>query len=140
MSTKKLPVLVGPLLAIQSFSHPLTFNFPWSLGYTRKLEFESPWGNYFTQPTYDAQKYQTCTDTTLSWYQFTPWSSRASEIHFLCPKNFTSGQCRIRTTSRSAVERALFNARIIFSYGLLIDIFLVFCARGEKSFDHCILI
>ena len=31
-----------------SFSHPLTFNFLWSLGYIRKLVFVSPWGNYFT--------------------------------------------------------------------------------------------
>ena len=45
---KKLPVLVGPLSAIQPFNHPLTFNFSWSLGYIRKLAFGSPWGNYFT--------------------------------------------------------------------------------------------
>ena len=44
----KLPVLVGPLSAIQPFSHLLTCNLPWSLGYIRKLEFVSPWENYFT--------------------------------------------------------------------------------------------
>ena len=53
--------------------------------------FESPWENFSfmvcVQPTYDsygAQEYQTCTDTAFSWYQFTRWSSGASEIHFLC--------------------------------------------------------
>ena len=29
--------------AIWPFSHPLTFNFPWSLGYIRKLAFICPW-------------------------------------------------------------------------------------------------
>ena len=45
---KNVQVLIGPLSAIQPFSHPLTFNFPWSLGFIRKLAFGSPWGNYFT--------------------------------------------------------------------------------------------
>ena len=45
----KLPVFVGPLSAIQSFSQPsTTFNFPWPLGYIRKLAFRSPGGSYFT--------------------------------------------------------------------------------------------
>ena len=44
----QLPVLVRPLSAIQSFSHPLTFNFSLSLGYMRKLALRSPRGNYFT--------------------------------------------------------------------------------------------
>ena len=47
---KKLPVLLGPLSAIQPFSHTLIFNLPWSLGYMyiTKLAFWSPWENYFT--------------------------------------------------------------------------------------------
>ena len=83
-------------------SHPLTFNFPWSLGYTRKLAFESPLeeniqSRFYVQPTYCAQEYQTCTYTVILGYQFT----LASEIHFSCPEKFTLGQCRIRTTDLS---------------------------------------
>ena len=68
----KLSVLVGPLSAFQPF-----INFPLSLGYIRKLALGSLWGNYFTpgfcmQPTYDAQKNQTFTDTAPSEYQFMP--------------------------------------------------------------------
>ena len=88
-------------------------NFPWSLGYIRKLVFGSPpWGKLIhsrlcVQPTYDALLYQTCTDTALSGYQFTPWSSGASGIHFLYPEKFTLGQCRIWNTDIStAKERA----------------------------------
>ena len=43
-----LPVSVGPLLAIQPFSCPLTLTSPCSLHNIRKLVFGSPWGNYFT--------------------------------------------------------------------------------------------
>ena len=61
---------------------------------------------FCVKPTYGTQEYKTCTDTALSRYQFTPWSSGASEIHFLCQEKFTfkasvgfeSG------TSQSAVE------------------------------------
>ena len=52
---------------------------------------------FCVQPTCGAQEYQTCTDTTLSGYHFTPWLSGASEIHFLCQEKFILGQCRIRT-------------------------------------------
>ena len=40
-----------------------------------------------------------CTDTCLglSGYQFTPWLSGASEIHFLCPEIFSLRQCWIWT-------------------------------------------
>ena len=41
---------------------------------------------FCVQPTYGAQTYQTCIDTALPGYQFTPWSSGASEIHFLRPE------------------------------------------------------
>ena len=40
--------MVGPFSAIQPSSQPLTFNFPWSLCYIRKLAFWSPWENYFS--------------------------------------------------------------------------------------------
>ena len=54
-------------------------------------------------PTYEAQEYQTCTDTALSGYQIKPWSRGVLKIHFLRPEKLTLGQCRIRTTSQSAV-------------------------------------
>ena len=44
----KLPVLVGPLSAIQPYNLSWTFNFPWSLFYIMKLAFWSPGGKYFT--------------------------------------------------------------------------------------------
>ena len=63
-----------PVFGRTAFSYStLTFNFPWSFDYIRKLAFGSPWGNYFTpgfvQPTYGAQEYQTCTGTALSQYR-----------------------------------------------------------------------
>ena len=76
---KKLPVLVGPLSAIQPFSHPLTLNFPWSLGYIKKLAFGSP----YSLPVLCAAnmlEYLNCTDTALSGYQFTPQQCGVSEI------------------------------------------------------------
>ena len=57
-------------------------NFPWLLGYIKKLAFGSSWGNYFTTGFVCTQEYQTYTDTALQGYQFTPWSSGASEFHF----------------------------------------------------------
>ena len=63
-------------------------------------------GNYFTPGSvcsqntgYGTQEYQTCTDTTLSVYQFTPCMSGVSEIHFLCQEKFMLGQCRIQTSN-----------------------------------------
>ena len=38
----KVPVLVGPLSAIQPLSHSLTLTFPGHLGYIRKLVFRYP--------------------------------------------------------------------------------------------------
>ena len=84
----KLPDLVRPLATIQPFIYPLKFNFPWSLGYIRKLAFRSPWGNYFGAMEYLAQ---------------------VSEIHFLCPEKFALGQCRIRTTDISICSRTRFH-------------------------------
>ena len=91
--------MVVVLSAIHPFNHPLTLNFPWSLGYIRKLALGSLWGQLYysrfcVQTTYGAHEFQTCTDTALSGYQFTPRSSGDS---FLVPEKFTLGQCRIRT-------------------------------------------
>lgn len=44
ITVQKLPVLAGPLLAIQP---PFDINFPGLLGYIRKVAFRSPWRNYF---------------------------------------------------------------------------------------------
>ena len=97
----KLPVLVGPLSAIQPLIHPLTFNIPWSLGYSRKLDFGSPWGNYFTigfvcsQHNYSNQEYQTCTDTALSGYL----NSHLGRVE---PRRFNS--CALRNSRYASVE------------------------------------
>ena len=56
-------------------------------------------------PKYGAQEYQACTDTTLSGYQFTLWSSGASEIYFE-PREIHVGVGIAPGTSQSAVERA----------------------------------
>ena len=64
---------------------------------------------FCVQPTYSAPEYLTCTDTTLSGYQITPWQSEASEIHFLCPEKFMLGQCRIRITELSISRRKRFH-------------------------------
>ena len=109
----KLPVLLGLPSTIQSFSHPLTFNFLWSLGYFRKLAFGSPWGNISlpvcVQQIYGAQEYQTCTETALSGYQFTTWSSGTSEIYVLCSQKFRLDQCMIRTTDLSICRRTRYH-------------------------------
>ena len=74
----------------QPFSHPSTFNFHWSLCYSRKLEFGSHWGNYFT-PSF------VCSQQTAPRYiklaQTLPSQGTNSHIGrvepriFLCPKN-----------------------------------------------------
>ena len=113
---KMLPVLAGPLSAIQPFSlsfppfgHPQTFYFPWPLSFIRKQAFMSHWEtislSVCLQPAYGAEEYQTCIDTALLRYQFTPWSSGASEIHFLCPEKFTLGQCKILSADLSICSR-----------------------------------
>ena len=66
----KLPVLVGPISAIQPVNHPMKLTFP---GCIKKLALGSPWGNYFTPGVVRSQhtEYQKCTDIALSGYQFT---------------------------------------------------------------------
>ena len=96
MKLKILPFSVGPLSAIKPFSRPLAINFPWSLGKTSVRV--SPGKLFYSricvqQPDW-AQEYQTCTDTAISGYQFTPCLSEASEINFLSPEKFTLSQCR----------------------------------------------
>ena len=61
------------------------------------------------QSTYGSEVYQTCTDTVLSGYQFTPWSSGTSEIHILCPEKFTFGQCRITTRDLTIFSRTRYH-------------------------------
>ena len=75
---------------------PFDFNVSWSLDYIRKLAFnhlgETMSLPLCVQPTYGAYEYQTCTDHALSVYQFTTWSSGATQIHFLCcQEKFTLG-------------------------------------------------
>ena len=94
--------MVGPLSAVQP---PFDINFPWSMGYIKKVVFRFP-GETISlpvcvKPAYGTHEYQTLTDTALSWYLFTPWLSVASEIHFLCSENFMLGQGRIQTTDLS---------------------------------------
>ena len=47
----KLPVLIGPLSAIQP---TFDINFLWSLGTIMKVAYESPWGYYFTPDLFAA--------------------------------------------------------------------------------------
>ena len=71
----KLQVLIGPHSAIQpTFDN----NFPWSLG-------------YFTPGLFAASLRRPGISNlhTFSWYLFTIWSSRVSDIYFLCPEKFT---------------------------------------------------
>ena len=102
-----LPVLVGPLSAIQPH---FDTNLSWSLGYIRKLKFKYHWGKLFhsrycVQPTHGAQEYHSCKYTAHSGYQFTPWLSGASEIHFCAQEIFMLGQCRIWTRDLSICIR-----------------------------------
>ena len=96
----KLPVLEGPLEAIQPFS--LTSTDHWAT-----------LGNYFTSgfvcSQHTAPKNIKLAQTALLWYQFTLWSSGASEIYFLCPEKFALGQCRIRTRDLSICSRTLYH-------------------------------
>ena len=64
-----LPDLVGPVPAVQPFSHSLTLTSP---GKTISLPV-------CVQSTYGARKYQTCTYTAFTGYQFTHWSCGALE-------------------------------------------------------------
>ena len=66
---------------------PFGINFPWSFG---------NWLLGFPEETISltvlcaaniSSEYQTCTDTTLSGCQFTPWSSGASQIQFCAQRN-----------------------------------------------------
>ena len=102
----KLPVLERLLSAIQP---PFDINFPQSLGYIRIIAFQSP-GETISLPVLCAANIwlpgiQQCQDTAIMGYQFTPWSSGAPEIHFLCQKKFILGQCRIHTRDLSICSR-----------------------------------
>ena len=67
----KLPFLVGPLSAIQPFSHPLTLTSPGHWAILGNQCFRSTMGNNFTLIFFVAANIwgpgiQTCTDTVLS--------------------------------------------------------------------------
>ena len=97
----KLPVFGRTTFSYSAIHPSFDINFPWSLGYIRKLALRTPWGNYFS-PVLCAANIRhlgmsNLQDTVLSGCQFTAWLSGASEIHFLCPEKFTLGQCRLGT-------------------------------------------
>ena len=124
----KLPVLVRPLSAIQPFSHPLTFNLPWSLGYIRKLAFWSPWGNYFN-PGFLCRQQKASRNIKLA--QIQPSQGNNSHLDRVESQRFIS--CSLRNscqahvgseprTSRSAVERATTGStRPVYQYCININ-------------------
>ena len=83
--------MVRPLSAIQPSSHPLTFNFPWSLDYIVKLAFRYPWGNYFT-PGFVSSQHTVQESIKLA---HTP-SSQGSRVE---PQRFISCLTNINTTA-----------------------------------------
>ena len=87
---KKSPVLVGLLSSIHSFSHPLTLTSSghWAvLGNQRSgLTGETNSLPFFCAANTRCSGIQTCKDTALSGYQFTTWSSIASDKLFLVPR------------------------------------------------------
>ena len=92
-----------------AFSYSI--NFLWSLGSVwaslRKLFHSRFCGSHYTAALFERcsplliSTSLFCADTSLSRYQFTPWSSGASEIHFLRQEKMMFDQCRIRTTDLS---------------------------------------
>ena len=48
MGKVKVTIFGRVYISYSAVGHPLTNNFPWSMGYIRKLAFESPWGYYLT--------------------------------------------------------------------------------------------
>ena len=102
--------MVGPRSAFQPFSHLLTvtFNFPWSLAYIRKLAFGPPCGNYFVCSQHTAPKNTTLAQTQLS--QGTDSHLGRVELRrFISCALTKSGYASLEfepRTSRSSVERA----------------------------------
>ena len=100
--------------SLQPFSHNLTFNFPWSLGYIRKLAFGCPWGNYFTPSfvctTYGAQEFKLAqtpplrvgNNSCLGWVEPRRYISCTQ-------KKFTLSQCRIRTRDLSICHQGRYH-------------------------------
>ena len=88
--------MVGPLSAIQSFRHPLTFNLPWSMGNM---------GNSLGLPVETISYLHRRSPLRVPIHTLVEWT--ASLIYFLCPEKFTFGQWRIQITDLSiAVVRA----------------------------------
>ena len=74
-------------------------NFPWSLGFIKKLAFGSPWGNYFTPGLSSANRRR---PGILNLHRH-----RHSGYHF--PPLSLLGQCRIRTTDLLIFSRTRCN-------------------------------
>ena len=103
----KLPVLVGPLATIQPY-----INFPWSLGYLRKLAFGSSRGNYFTHDfvwkQHTAPRNITVDQTLLPSQGTNSQLGQVELRGFISSAQRNSRQASVgfkSRTSRSAVER-----------------------------------
>ena len=138
----KILVLIGPLSVIQPFSHPLTFNFPWSLGYIRKLAFGSRWGNYLDN------RYCGCFTGKGLWimagisvkYRAVVWSFK-NLFHILSLKAFT-------LKFWWKVDQPNQNKERICRLGLLINFnlykktendfqaILIYCRHNSKYYDR----
>ena len=68
----QLPVLVGPLSAIQPFIDPLTFNWATIGNWRSGFPGETISLPVCLQPTYGTQEYQTCTETIFSGWVESP--------------------------------------------------------------------
>ena len=126
--------MVGSLSAFLWFSHPLTLTSPgyWdTLGNKRSvLPGETISLLVWVRPKYSVQVYKTCTDTALSGYQFTLWSSGAWKIH-LCTEKLILRQGRRRTRDLSNCNRT--------RYHWTIPPPIITCTRIEKSFKYIIM-
>ena len=92
----KLPVFGRAAFSYSAVQTPFDIVLPLVIGLHKETNVRVSLGKqlnsrFCVQPTYGAQEYLTWTDTALSGYQITPWSSGASEIHSLCPEKFKLG-------------------------------------------------
>ena len=74
------------------------FNFPWSLGYIRKLAFGSPWGNYFT-PGFVCSQHTAPRNIKLA--QTQPSQSTSSHLGRVETLKFIS--CALRNSRKASV-------------------------------------
>ena len=130
--------MVGLISAVQRFSHPFTFNLPWSLGgYMKKLSFWSPWGYYFTPGFVRSQH---TGPGILNLHRHCPLRVPIHTLVewrlFLYEVKFTLGQCRIRTTDPSICRRTRYhwtNAPRVNGLYSLVGTFLMM-NKKRKSF------